>query len=367
MHRVIVFNGPLSPVEIVRFPAPEPRGGELLIQVSCCTLCRSDLHTHAGRRKEPTPTVLGHEIVGRIQAFGPDAPRHDAEGVPLTVGSRVSWAVVVGCGACFFCDQDLPQKCERLFKYGHQLLTPNRPLGGGLADFIVLMPGTVLYSIPEHVSDQVAASANCATATVAALLRNGGPVEGRTVLVLGAGMLGVTACAMLRTAGALVVMVSDPVQACRERALRFGATHAFPAKPDELATGVHEVTQGRGADLVLELAGLAETVQAGLALTRIGGTVILAGTVAPVGNIAIDPEMVVRRLLTIRGVHNYHPRDLGTALHFLAGPGKDYPWESLIVAEYPLDQAERAFADAHAQPGVRIAVLPDSRMQGGPR
>jgi alcohol dehydrogenase len=361
MPRAVVFTGAGRPLELTRFPTPQPRGAELLVRVTCCTLCRSDLHTHAGRRTEPTPTVLGHEIVGRVEAFGPEAPRHDAEGVALGVGSRVSWAVAVGCGSCFFCAEGLPQKCERPYKYGHERLSPERPLGGGLADYIVLVPGTVCFHVPDAIPDRVAAPANCATATVAGLLRHGGPVAGRAVLVLGAGVLGVTACAMARVAGASAVMASDPVAACRERALRFGATHAFPAAAEELAAGAREVTRGRGADLVLELAGTAAAVQAGLALARTGGTVVLAGTVAPVGAVGLDPENVVRHLLTIRGVHNYHPRDLATALAFLAGPGRDFPWSDLVADEYPLEQAEQAFAAAHARPGVRIAVVPDNR------
>ena len=101
-------------------------------------------------------------------------------------------------------------------------------------------------------------------------------------------------------------------------------------------------------------------VQAALALTRIGGKVVLAGTVAPLGNVVFDPESVVRRWLTICGVHNYHPRDLAAALAFLAGPGREFPWESLVVAEYPLGRAEQAFADARARPGVRVAVAADA-------
>jgi putative phosphonate catabolism associated alcohol dehydrogenase len=409
MSRAVVFTGPGNPLELVRFPAPEPRDGEILVRVTCCTLCRSDLHTHAGRRTEPTPTILGHEIVGRIEAFGPSAPRVDARGVPVTVGSRISWAVAVGCGSCFFCAEDIPQKCERPYKYGHQRMASDRPHGGGLSDFIVLVPGTVWLQVPDAIPDTVAAPANCATATVAALLRYADLRAGQTVLVLGAGVLGVTACAMARAAGARAVVVSDTVQECRDRAIRFGATHTFlpsdaacreesstsgrarhptrcgdaacreesstsgaPQKGcgghpthygDELTAGVHEITHGRGADVVLELAGTARSAQAGLSLVRTGGTLVLAGTVAPVGTIALDPEQVVRRMLTIRGVHNYHPRDLATALEFLSGLGRDFPWSSLVVAEYPLEQAEQAFATAHARPGVRVAVVPGPATQ----
>jgi putative phosphonate catabolism associated alcohol dehydrogenase len=358
MGRALLFYGAGRPMELVRFSDPSPRGGELLVRVTCCTLCRSDLHTHAGRRSEPTPTVLGHEIVGRIEAFGPEASRSDARGLPAYVGNRVSWAVAVGCGNCFFCAEDLPQKCQRLYKYGHVQATREQPWGGGLADIVVLKPGTAWFQLTDQVSDRVAAPANCATATVAAMLRHAGSVARRHVLVLGAGVLGVTACAMARAAGAHAVMASDPEPACLERATAFGATHTFSAGPNEQAARVAEATHGRGADVVLELTGVAASVTAGLSLVRTGGVLILAGTVAPVGNVGFDPESVVRRMLTIRGVHNYHPRDLDSALAFLAGPGRGLPFESLVAGEYPLEQAEQALAKAHGHAGVRIAVVP---------
>src|SRR5262245_10950143 len=169
MYRAVVFTG--NGLEQVRLQIPELRGSELLVRVTCCTLCRSDLHTHAGRRAEPTPTVLGHEIVGRIEAFGPEAPRQDSSGAPLSIGSRVTWAIAVGCGSCFYCTENLPQKCERLYKYGHYRLAHDRPTGGGLAEFVVLVPGTVCFAVPDCIPDLVAAQANCATATVASLLR----------------------------------------------------------------------------------------------------------------------------------------------------------------------------------------------------
>jgi alcohol dehydrogenase len=357
MTRAMLFHAAGRPLELVEFPLAEPRGGEVRVRVTCCTLCRSDLHTHAGRRAEPTPTVLGHEIVGRIEAFGPDAPRHDANGSAVEIGTRITWAVAVGCGGCFFCHADLPQKCERPYKYGHRQADPARPDGGGLADHLTLVPNTVWYRVPDVLPDAVAAQANCATATAAAVLRAAGPVDGRTVLVLGAGVLGLTACAMARSAGAERVMASDPLPDGRERAGRFGATDAFT--PDAVDAGVLAATAGRGADVVLELAGAASTVETAVAVTRTGGTVVLAGTVAPVGTVPFNPEQAVRRMLTLRGVHNYHPRDLAAALAFLAGAGRAYPWEGLLAGEFPLEWAERAFAAAHARPGVRVAVFPE--------
>ncbi len=356
MARAMLFHGCDRPLEVARLPIPTPRGAEVLVRVTCCTLCSSDLHTHAGRRTVATPTVLGHEIVGCIEAFAPGAARRDFRGAGLAVGDRVSWSVAASCGDCFFCADGLPQKCVSLFKYGHQRVQMEQPFAGGLADYVLLVPRSALFRVPDGLSDALAAPANCATATIAAVLRTAGVVAGRSVLIFGAGMLGLTACALAQSSGATAVLVSDPDPARRARALVFGATHAF--SPDELATGVAEVTQGRGADVTLELAGVAGTVAAGLTLTRIGGTLVLAGTVLPTPSVPLDPEAVVRRMLTIRGVHNYVPSDLATALDFLDGAGNAYPFAELVSRTFRLDEVEQAFAHAHAHPGSRVAVVP---------
>jgi putative phosphonate catabolism associated alcohol dehydrogenase len=358
MGRAVLFHGCDRPLELRRFATPQSDGAEVLVRVTCCTLCASDLHTHAGRRTVPTPAVLGHEIVGRIEAFGPTAARRDFRGLPLTVGDRLSWSVAANCGACFFCANELPQKCATLFKYGHERLDEHSPFAGGLADYVLLRPGTASFRLPDGLADEMAAPANCATATVAGLLRHGGRAAPRSVLILGAGALGLTACAMARTGGATVVAISDPDAGRRERAKTFGATRVFSADPRELATGVADATAGRGADMALELAGVPQTVEAGLANVRIGGTLILAGTVLPTKSVPLDPERVVRRMLTIRGVHNYAPGDLAAALDFLAGPGRAYPFGTLVGKIFRLDEVEQAFAFAHANPGIRAAVVP---------
>ena len=200
--RAAVFLDPGQPLEMRSFALREPRGQEMLVRVTFCTLCGSDLHTFTGRRQTPTPTILGHEIIGRIERFGPDAPRHDLLGQPLREGDRITWTLAASCGACFYCTRELPQKCERLFKYGYEQITDDHPLSGGLADYCLLAPGTGIIRLPETLPDAVACPANCATATVAAALRAGGGCQGQTVLIQGAGMLGLTACAMAKAGGA---------------------------------------------------------------------------------------------------------------------------------------------------------------------
>lgn len=361
MGTVLNFVGPGQPLVVRARGDALPGNGELLVQISCCTLCRSDLSTWSGKRPGPTPSVLGHEIVGRIMAFGPEASSLDARGTACVIGDRISWTVSAHCGLCFFCLEGLTQKCLSLRKYGHEQCTDDDPYRGGLADQIVLWPGTAWVKLPDALPDEVAAMANCSGATAASVLRLAGSVSGRCVVILGGGILGLFACAMAKEAGAASVIVSDPVEANRYRALSFGATHVMPADSEDFLSGVRSLTNDRGADIVLELAGTSSAVQAGLRLLRIGGTLILAGTVSNVESILLDPEMVVRRLLTIRGLHNYHANDLLAAIDFLSNHLNRYPFATLIGALFPLPEAESAFRYTDLHPGMRAAIRPEMR------
>src|SRR5262245_60463308 len=139
-----VFSGTPGQIELRELPVPRPAAGELLVRILGCTICGSDLHTLHGRRQVPVPTVLGHEIIGEIALLGSDVPHEDLAGQPLRVGDRVTWSLVASCGECFYCQHDLPQKCETAVKYGHEALRPGRELLGGLAEHALLVPGTAL-------------------------------------------------------------------------------------------------------------------------------------------------------------------------------------------------------------------------------
>jgi putative phosphonate catabolism associated alcohol dehydrogenase len=356
MGRALLFHGSQQPFELAVTTAPPLGPGELLVRILTCTICRSDLHSHAGRRHVPTPSILGHEIVGKIEAFGPETSTVDFTGQSAAIGDRITWSIVVGCGNCYFCREGLPQKCVALFKYGHEAVSPRHPLGGGLADYAILVPRTSWMRLPETIPNSVAALANCAGATAAAALRTGGAVENRRVLVLGAGILGMFACSMARSSGAAQVVAVDPQRVCRERALAFGADVALNAAQENLSAELVAATEGLGFDVALELAGVTPSVATALAAVRTGGTAVLVGSVAYCDPLAIDPEQIVRRMLTIRGVHNYLPGDLQAAVDFLDRQGQRYPFESLVIESYPLSEAEAAFRSAHSHPGERVAV-----------
>jgi alcohol dehydrogenase len=353
--QALVFVGPGLPLELREFPTPDPEGSEVLVEVVACTLCGSDLHTIQGKRQEPTPTVLGHEILGRIVRFGPTASRQDAAGLSLGLGDRVTWAIVANCGECFFCRRSLPQKCERRVKYGHEPLGLRRDLTGGLADHCLLAPGSAIFRVPDPLSDEAACPANCATATVASAIEAAGELQGRSVLIMGSGMLGVTAAAWASTLGASSVIACDASPDRRALARTFGSTLAVA--PDELALSVAEATEGHGVDSVIELTGSPDAFEQSLPLVRLGGTIVLVGSTYPARAVPLALEQVVRRCLTFKGLHNYAPRHLQAALEFL-GDHPELPFSSVVGPWQPLDLVAEAVSEGLAPKILRLGVRP---------
>jgi alcohol dehydrogenase len=255
----------------------------------------------------------------------------------------------------------MPQKCQSLFKYGHERLDEARPLSGGLAEYCLLVPGTTIVALPDRLSDEAACPAGCATATTAAAFRAAGGCRDAAVLVQGAGALGLTACAMARARGAKQVIACDIDDDRLSMARRFGATSTVNVANgvDELEQCIREASEGRGVDLAFEMSGAPGAFQVGVELLRTGGDYALVGAVMPSAPEPLLLEHVIRRLLTIRGIHNYAPQDLATAVEFLDKFTEDFPFTDLVADRFPLSAAEAAFKCAMEGQAIRVAVGPE--------
>lgn len=354
-----LFAGPGRPFELRELPLPAPTAGEALVRVTYCTLCGSDLHTITGARQEPVPTILGHEALGVVAAVG-EEPLRDVMGEPLRVGDRVTWSVCVGCGTCDRCVGGIPQKCRNLAKYGHSVATGRGALSGGLAETILLRAGTAAIKIDQAIPDEVLCPVNCATATVAAAYRLAGPLSGKRVLIFGAGMLGLTAAAFATSEEAAQVIVTDLNAERLEQALRFGAdgTVVSDADRESFAGRLREAAGTDAFDVVLELSGSPDAVEAAIACGDINAQVVLVGSVMPSREVAVDPETIVRRWLSIRGVHNYTPTDLQSAVEFLRRFHTDFPFAGLVERTFKLADINEAVEFATRERPVRIAVRP---------
>ena len=334
--RAAIFDGAAQPfrIEELRVPA-ELSTGEVLVRMLLATICGSDLHTYAGRRAERTPCVLGHEGVGQVVAAG--AGRED------WMRKRITWSLADSCGICKACtDWKLPQKCERVFKYGHAALHEASGLHGTYATHIVLRAGTHLVAVPPQVPDAVAASANCSLATMVNVTEHL-PTPCHIAVVQGAGLLGLHGCALLRAAGVPRVLVADTDPSRLARVADFGGEAARSA---EVAAG--------SADVVIEAAGAPCLVKEGLRMLRPGGHYLLAGMVHPDSMLEISGEAIIRGCVSVRGFHNYAPRHLERAVAFLSE--SQLPWASLVSPPVLLEQLKEGFALSTTRRWARVAV-----------
>lgn len=345
--KVAIFDEPNVSLDIKEASIPPVGDKEVLVKISACTICGSDLHTITGRRIEKTPTILGHEIIGHIAAIGGDSVQ-DYSGQPLSVGDRITWSVCISCGQCKQCESGIPQKCESVKKFGHEVLDGDSGLLGGFAEYVLLPASTSMFRISSDAPDEVLCPANCATATVAAAIRQVPVVSDKRVLIIGAGMLGLSAIAFVKTKGASQVSVVEPDDGRSELALAFGADH--------VANDISNVSER--FDIVFDFSGVSSAIEQAVSAIDLGGTIVLVGTVAPSPAISLDPEFVVRNLITITGVHNYHPLDLKTALDFLITHNRNYPFDQLVEKSFPLADINEAVEFALLHKPIRVMIKP---------
>jgi threonine dehydrogenase-like Zn-dependent dehydrogenase len=258
----------------------------------------------------------------------------------------VTWTLADSCGHCAPCTQwHLPQKCEQLFKYGHAASSDGTGLNGCYASHIVLRPGTSIMTVPDMVPDGIAAPANCALATIVNALEIL-PDPCDRALVQGGGLLGIYACAWLRHRGVSEVFCTDLSPQRLALVAEFGG---IPLEPGQSIPPV---------DLVLEVTGSSAVIPDGIKALRPGGHYVWAGMVHPETKLDLTGEAVLRRCVTVRGVHNYAPEHLRTALAFLARNHSRLPFARLVSPPLPLENLNDAFALTRERVWQRVSVQP---------
>jgi putative phosphonate catabolism associated alcohol dehydrogenase len=323
--------------------------GEALVKIILATICGSDLHTIEGKRKEDVPCILGHEAVGEIIDL------NNREG--FEIGDRVTWTIADSCGKCPYCTEyGLPEKCVELFKYGHASINKGSGLNGCYSSIIHIRKGTHLVKVPEVVSNSMAAPANCALATMVNTVSQTKEIP-KKVVVQGGGLLGVYACGLLKELGVAEIYCLEVNLDRFEIIKRFGAV-PVDARDIQKATSFILDKLGDGADAIFEVAGVKELIPQGVNLLRPGGEYILVGLVHPDSELMLTAEQIIRKCITIRGVHNYAPWHLDEAIAFLERNHASYPFEELVSPPFNLKNLEEAVLEAKKQYWFRVSVKP---------
>jgi L-iditol 2-dehydrogenase len=321
-----------SELAVVDLPRPEPAAGEVRLRVKACGICGSDLHGMDGSsgRRIP-PIVMGHEASGTVDAVG--------EGVTAwKPGDRVTFDSTVWCGECGYCREGRVNLCDSRQVVGVSCAEFKRD--GAFAEFVTV-PQRILHRLPEGLSFEEAAFAEPVGVALHAVSR-AGDVSGATVLVVGAGLIGLLVIQALKHAGAGKVIAVDLDEGRLKLARELGADEAHLS-----GGGMPPLL----VDIAMEVVGAAPTVDLAIRSVRKGGKVVLVGNLAP--NVPLPLQIVVTRELDVLGscaIAGEYPEALEA---IASGAIRVRP---LITASVALDQGVDAFAKAKAPGALKVLI-----------
>lgn len=354
--RLAYMTAPGS-IEIREYELPKPRDGALLVETVAAGICGSEVHIFAGRHPLKS-LVIGHEGLARVT--DPSTRPFDSAGEPLVEGDRVSIVYFQACRHCASCSRGSYELCTHVYDHWMQSPDDTPHFVGTCGTHYYVQPTQALFKVPEDIPSLSATSANCAVAQVLCGVDRANVQAGQHVVIQGAGGLGLYTAALAKERGATVTVL-DPVAHRLDSACQFGADHvvSLAEHPDaeHRREIVLELTDGQGADIGFDLAGVPEAIVEGVRLLRTGGRYIEIGNVLPGSSIEIDFGDIARRAITVEPVIRYEPRHLREALRFISRNQDILPLHTMFDATYPLDDVATALADSEKRRVNRAALV----------
>ena len=352
-----------TPLRVEEVDLAAPRAGEVRVRVAAAGVCHSDYHYMRGDLVCNLPSVLGHEGAGVVEEVGPGV-------TSVAPGDHVVLLWRTSCGRCEFCSAGRPALCpasasiraggrladgtSRLSREGQEL---RHFLGVSCFAEQTVCSERAVLKIPEDVPLPVAAVAGCAVMTGVGAVVNTARVEaGSTVLVIGAGGVGLCAIMGAVLAGAARVVAADVNPAKLELATSFGATDVIDASAEDVPAAVRDLLGG--VDYAFEVIGRPETVTQAVAATRTGGTAVAIG-VAPVGAAAtVNLLDLVLQEKTLKGsiYGSTRPQADFPRLFELYRRGR-LPLDRLLTREWRLDQINEAYDELLAGTVARSVIV----------
>ena len=275
-------------LSLVELPVPKVGPKDVLIRMRAAGICGTDYHIYSwdpwSQNRIKPPLTTGHEFVGTVVAVGPSIQH-------VALGQRVSGEGHIVCGHCYFCRTGQGHICESVKIIGVDC-------DGCFAEYMAF-PAENLWPVPETIPDQFASIfdpiGNAMHTVMAAT------ISGKTILVMGAGAIGIFAVSIAKTAGATSVIVIEPHPYKRALAKKAGASTVLDPTKDDIARKVHQLTHGLGPEVVLEMSGNARGMKQAFQLLRKGGEICLLGI--PPANVEINwAEDIIFKAITIHAI-----------------------------------------------------------------
>jgi len=337
----------------------------MVVRITRANVCGSDLHIWRGDgalggMARADGRIIGHEMTGVVDRLGAGVTT-DWAGQSLQEGDRVVYQYFAPCQRCRPCLRGMPEACIRSFKVlaGKPSVFPH--FRGAFADYFYVTPQMAVFKVPDHVTDTMVAGVNCALAQVIQGLDRVGVGFGDTVVIQGAGGLGVYATAVAKERGAHRVIVIDGIDDRLELARAMGADEVIDLRlhdAEARVAKVKELTNGFGADVVCELVGFGRVIPEGLQMLGLGGRYLEIGTFYVGTTVEIDPGALVTRNIRIEAVASYGAAALKAAVDFLDRNTSRLPLDQVLV-DYPLEQINEAFAEQDAGKVTRASIVMD--------
>lgn len=363
--------------ELREFPLPEPAPGCVLVKMQMSGICGTDKHTFQGfttqygERKIEFPLIQGHENVGTIAAIGGNGEYADFEGIPLHIGDRVVVGANVSCGHCYYCRHDFPYCCcENALDYGNLLSAKNPPyLFGGWSQYLYVIPGSFLVKVPDDLPTEIAVLTEIFAVSVGldrAKQMSAFPNESfrfdDTVVVLGVGPLGMCFLMKARMLGAGTIIAVDLSDYRLNFAKRLGADHVINAantsQSDRLQF-VRDLTYGRGADMVIECAGVPQAVVEGLEMLRLSGLLVEAGNFSDLGEVSFSPHRhLCSKNVRILGVSGEEPAAYGPGMRQMARYMNHYPLREFVTHRFGLRDVDAAVKQSIEPHSMKVVLEP---------
>ena len=362
--RAAVLTAYQRALEIREYPLPQALGPEeCLVRIEMAGICGTDVHLWLGQLPIPLPVILGHESVGRIEQLGPGLHK-DWRGRPLSVGDRITWASSIVCGECFYCClKRQPTRCLHRKAYGISYCADEAPhLRGGYAQYIALRNGSAIFRLPDELKTESVVGGGCALTTAIHGFERAPVNFGDSVVIQGAGPVGLAALALARHSGAEKIIIIGAPAHRLELARKFGADQVISIEtmPDVIRRRelVLQYTGGFGADIVVECSGYPATVPEGMELCRDGATFLVLGQYADAGNVEMNPHTITRKQLRIVGSWAFEPRHVDAAIRFL----ESTPWGDAFASEvshrFALEQASEALETVRRHGSAKAVIVP---------
>jgi L-iditol 2-dehydrogenase len=340
--KALVHTAPLT-FELRDVPVPQPKEDEVLIRVQVCGICGSDVHGYTGTtgRRIP-PIIMGHEAAGVVEAVGTAVGN-------VVAGERVTFDSTVYCNQCAACRRGQVNLCQSRKVIG--VSTPIFRAEGAMAEYVVV-PYWIIHKLPAPVSFEEAAMIEPAAVGMHAARITPIDVDD-TVVIIGAGIIGLLTMQGARIKGAGTIVVVDVKEDRLAFAKKLGADITINSAVDDPALALQKAIGRPEADAVLEAVGMQATVSLAMRLTKLGGNLTLIGNVTP--QIQMNLQDIVSREMTIRGscaIAGEYPACLDMIAQ---GRLQVKPFISRIL---PLSEGQASFdALHHGEPGLMKILL----------